>query len=217
MTAPIVAKRSTQCRAFRISPKDTNYFALLFDPEGDQVDLTCVIEIFTKGGKTPRFMVVPHENAALSMAHGYTMITGKPQAVMLHTNVGTANAINMLINASRDRVPMLLTSGRTPFTESGAEGSRSVHIHWSQEMFDQAGMLREVVKWDYEMKRGDQAATTVDRAMEIATTSPPPSVSEPEPSKVCASFKCVSSTSRPRSRPCAASSRIVESSARAKR
>ena len=40
-------------------------------------------------------MVVPHENAALSMAHGYTMVTGKPQAVMLHTNVGTANCINI--------------------------------------------------------------------------------------------------------------------------
>ena len=92
------------------------------------------------------------------MAHGYTMVTGRPQAVMLHTNVGTANSINMLIDASRDRIPMLLTSGRTPFTESGAEGSRSVYIHWAQEMYDQAGMLREMVKWDYEMKRGDQAA-----------------------------------------------------------
>ena len=79
-------------------------------------------------------MVIPHENAAVGMAHGYTAVTGKPQAIMLHTNVGTANAINMLINASRDRIPMLLTSGRTPFTETGAEGSRSVHIHWSQEM-----------------------------------------------------------------------------------
>ena len=78
----------------------------------------------------------------------------------------------MLINASRDRVPLLLTSGRTPFTESGAEGSRSAHIQWAQEMFDQAGMLREVVKWDYEMKRGDQAASTVDRALEIASASP---------------------------------------------
>ena len=92
------------------------------------------------------------------MAHGYTMVTGRPQAVMLHTNVGTANSINMLIDASRDRMPVLLTSGRTPFTESGAEGSRSAYIHWAQEMYDQAGMLREMVKWDYEMKRGDQAA-----------------------------------------------------------
>ncbi|HUN41546.1 MAG TPA: thiamine pyrophosphate-requiring protein, partial [Acetobacteraceae bacterium] len=87
-------------------------------------------------------------------------------------NVGTANAINMLIDAARDRIPILLSSGRTPFTESGAEGSRNAHIHWAQEMYDQAGMLREVVKWDYEMKRGDQAATVLDRALEMAMTSP---------------------------------------------
>lgn len=139
-------------------------------------DFAPIVEAFARiaqtNRKVPRPMVVPHENAAVSMAHAYTAATGKPQAVMLHTNVGTANAINMLINASRDRIPMLLTSGRTPFTEWGAEGSRSAHIHWSQEMFDQAGMLREMVKWDYEMKRGDQAALTVDRALEIATTSP---------------------------------------------
>ncbi len=139
-------------------------------------DFAPIVEAFSRAARTnrqvPRPMVVPHENVAVGMAHGYTVVTGKPQAVMLHTNVGTANAINMLIDASRDRVPMLLTSGRTPFTESGAEGSRNVHIHWAQEMYDQAGMLREMVKWDYEMKRGDQAGTVVDRAMELATASP---------------------------------------------
>jgi acetolactate synthase I/II/III large subunit len=139
-------------------------------------DFAPIVEALARAARTnrkvPRPMVVPHENAALSMAHGYTMVTGKPQAVMLHTNVGTANSINMLIDASRDRVPVLLTSGRTPFTESGSSGSRSAHIHWAQEMYDQAGMLREVVKWDYEMKRGDQAATVVDRALELAMASP---------------------------------------------
>jgi len=139
-------------------------------------DFAPIVEAFARAARTnrpvPRPMVVPHENAAVGMAHGYTMVTGRPQAVMLHTNVGTANSINMLIDASRDRIPMLLTSGRTPFTESGAEGSRSAHIHWAQEMYDQAGMLREMVKWDYEMKRGDQAGTVVDRALELATASP---------------------------------------------
>src|SRR5580658_8908890 len=139
-------------------------------------DFAPIVEAFSRAARTnrrvPRPMVVPHENAAVAMAHGYTMVTGKPQAVMLHTNVGTANAINMLINASRDRVPMLLSSGRTPFTETGAEGSRSAYIHWAQEMFDQAGMLREMVKWDYEMRRGDQAGIVVDRAMEMANSSP---------------------------------------------
>jgi acetolactate synthase I/II/III large subunit len=139
-------------------------------------DFAPIVEAYSRAARgnrpVPKPLVIPHESAAVAMAHGYTAVTGHPQAVMLHTNVGTANAINMLINASRDRVPMMLTSGRTPFTESGAEGSRSVHIHWAQEMFDQAGMVREMVKWDYEMKRGDQAATTVDRALEIARTSP---------------------------------------------
>ena len=139
-------------------------------------DFAPIVEAFARAARTnrkvPRPMVVPHENCALAMAHGYTMITGKPQAVMLHTNVGTANAINALIDASRDRVPVLLTSGRTPFTERGPSGARNVYIHWAQEMYDQAGMLREMVKWDYEMKRGDQVADVVDRALELATASP---------------------------------------------
>ncbi|MGE0417042.1 MAG: thiamine pyrophosphate-requiring protein [Acetobacteraceae bacterium] len=139
-------------------------------------DFAPIVEALSRAARSnrpvPRPMVVPHENTAVGMAHGYTMVTNRPQAVMLHTNVGTANAINMLIDASRDRVPMLLTSGRTPFTETGAHGSRNVHIHWAQEMYDQAGMLREMVKWDYEMKRGDQAGTVVDRALELATASP---------------------------------------------
>ena len=88
-------------------------------------DFAPIVEAFSRAArsnrKVPLPMVVPHENAALSMAHGYTMVTGRPQAVMLHTNVGTANGINMLIDASRDRIPMLLTSGRTPLTETGAE------------------------------------------------------------------------------------------------
>jgi acetolactate synthase-1/2/3 large subunit len=139
-------------------------------------DFAPIIEAFARAGRSnrpvPRPMVVPHEHAAVAMAHGYTLITDRPQAVMLHVNVGLANSINALIDASRDRVPLLLTSGRTPITEHGPHGARSVHIHWAQEMFDQAGMLREFVKWDYEMRRGDQVAEVVDRALELAQTSP---------------------------------------------
>lgn len=50
---PPVAKSMANCRAFRISPRDTNYFALVFDPQGEGADLTCVVEIFQPGGKTP--------------------------------------------------------------------------------------------------------------------------------------------------------------------
>lgn len=42
-----------RAKAFRIAPEDTNYFAILFDPEKDRVDHVYVIEIFNVGGATP--------------------------------------------------------------------------------------------------------------------------------------------------------------------
>ncbi|MBI4338673.1 MAG: hypothetical protein HY680_01825, partial [Chloroflexi bacterium] len=87
----------------------------------------------------PRPIPVPHEVTAVSMALGYTMVTGKPQVVMVHTTPGTANAVSGIINASRGNIPMLFTAGRTPLTEGNALGSRDGGIHWAQEVFDQGG------------------------------------------------------------------------------
>ena len=100
----------------------------------------------------PQPVIVSHENLAVGMAHGYFMVTGRPQAVMLHVNVGAANAVCGLLNAARSHVPMLFTAGRTPLFEEGELGSRDREIHWAQEMFDQAAMVREIVKWDYELR-----------------------------------------------------------------
>src|SRR5215475_13938080 len=124
------------------------------------------------GNKVPRFMVVPHENVAMAMAHGYYRIAGKPAAVMVHVTVGTANAMCGLMNAARDNIPVLLAAGRTPLTETGSIASRNRSIHWGQEAFDQGGMLREYVKWDYELRAGQPVETLVDRALDIAMSEP---------------------------------------------
>ncbi|MBV7482625.1 thiamine pyrophosphate-requiring protein [Bordetella sp. BOR01] len=120
----------------------------------------------------PRPVVATHENLAVGMAHGYAMVTGRPQAVMLHVSVGTANAACALMNASRAQVPMLFTAGRTPLFEQGRLGARDSEIHWAQEMYDQAGMVRELVKWDYELRDGVQLDVVVGRALAIASTYP---------------------------------------------
>jgi acetolactate synthase-1/2/3 large subunit len=139
-------------------------------------DFPPVVEAFTRAqgsnAKLPQPVLVPHENLAVAMAHGAYLMTGRPQAVMVHVNVGTGNTINNVTNAARDRAPLILAAGRTPFTEQGAFGSRSRSIHWAQEMFDQAGMLRELVKWDYELKVPEQAADVAARAYEMTMTSP---------------------------------------------
>ena len=119
-------------------------------------DFPPIVEAFSRAklsnAKVPTPLVIPHENLAIAMAHGSYAMTGRPAAVMLHVNVGTANAISNLINMNRDNVPVILAAGRTPITEKGKFGGRNRYIHWGQEMFDQAGMLREVVKWDYELR-----------------------------------------------------------------
>src|SRR5690606_1131564 len=120
----------------------------------------------------PEAIVIPHEHAALGMAHGYYFATGKAQAVILHTNVGLANGSIGAINAAVDQVPMLLMSGRTPVMEGGRFGARTVPIGWGQEMRDQTALVREACKWDYELKFPEQIAPLLDRAHAIANSLP---------------------------------------------
>ncbi|CTQ74719.1 thiamine pyrophosphate-requiring protein [Roseibium alexandrii] len=120
----------------------------------------------------PEAIVIPHESAAMGMAHGYYLGTGKTAAVMAHTNVGLANCAIGAINASIENIPMMLFSGRTPTTEQGRFGSRTVPIGWGQEMRDQTALVREACKWDYELRFPEQAVETVDRAKALAETTP---------------------------------------------
>jgi acetolactate synthase-1/2/3 large subunit len=117
--------------------------------------------------------VAAHENLAVGMAHGFYLITGRPQAVMCHVSVGSANAVCAILNAASEQVPVIFLAGRTPLFERDRFGHRSGDIHWPQEMYDQAGMLREAVKWDYELRDGLNVADVVDRAYAIAEASPP--------------------------------------------
>ena len=125
-----------------------------------------------EGKNFPRPVLVPHEFAAVSMAHGFAMVTGEPQVVMVHVNVGTSNGLTGVINASRANIPLIFTAGRTPITEGEVKGGRNLHIHWAQESFDQASMLREYVKWDYELRNFAQVEKVVDRALNIAMSEP---------------------------------------------
>ena len=140
-------------------------------------DFAPIVEAYAANSKAggpalPRPVICAHENLAGGMAHGAALMSGRPQAIMLHVNVGTANAACAVANAARDRIPLLVTAGRSPILESGATGARDLPIHWSQEMFDQAGLVREFVKWDYELRDPRQVDAVVDRAISLASAHP---------------------------------------------
>ena len=117
-------------------------------------------------------VVVPHELAAVSMAHGYYNVTQRPQMVLVHTLPGTANALGGLINANSSNVPLFLLAGRTPITEGELRGGKSQNIHWRQESRDQGSIVREFVKWDYEVRTNQNLPAVVARAYKIAMSEP---------------------------------------------
>src|SRR5690349_7158486 len=139
-------------------------------------DFASIVDAFSKfeaeNIPAPRPLLVPQEFVAVSMAHGFYLKAGTPLAVMVHVNVGTANASTAIISAARGNAPILMSAGRTPITEEGLEGARDLHIHWAQESFDQAAMLREYVKWDYELRTPVQLESVVDRALELMLAEP---------------------------------------------
>lgn len=138
-------------------------------------DFAPIIEAYATQGISealPEYLIAPFENVCVAMAHGYYLATGKVQAAMVHVNVGLANATMGMLNARADDVPIFLTSGRTPLTEHDREGARLTPIQYGQEQFDQTAMVREAVKWEYELRYAENAANLVSRGLSIARSAP---------------------------------------------
>jgi acetolactate synthase-1/2/3 large subunit len=133
-----------------------------------------VVKLESLGRPTPRVVLCLFEVVALAAAHGYFAATGRPQAVLVHVDVGTQNLGSMLHNAQRGRAGVVIAAGRAPYTSDPTQrGSRSSYIHWLQEQADQHGIVRNYVKWDYELRRADQVGEVMARAFQLAASDPP--------------------------------------------
>jgi acetolactate synthase-1/2/3 large subunit len=165
---------STGAEAFLAQVRALGTVRYLFANTG--TDHGPIIEALAKTAKEDptdiQPIVVPHEMAAVSMAHGYYNVTQKPQMVLVHTLPGTANALGGIINAQSCNVPLFLVAGRTPITEGELRGGKSQNIHWRQESRDQGNLVREFVKWDYELRTNQNLPAVVSRAYKIAMSEP---------------------------------------------
>src|ERR1700761_2545901 len=113
-------------QAFRISPKDTNYFVMLFDKDSDKIDNIFVIEIFKAGGATP-----PNEHAAaheffhvlhgegVARCDGKTMRIRKGDSLLLHPgsehvieNTGDGKLYTLTMMTPNEGFSELIRSGR---------------------------------------------------------------------------------------------------------
>jgi acetolactate synthase-1/2/3 large subunit len=125
------------------------------------------------GIDSPRVILCPHEYSALSAAHGYAAVTGEPQAVFVHTDVGTANLGGAVHNAARSRVPVFVFAGLTPYTLEGElPGSRNSFVNHLQDVHDQHGLVRPYAKWSYDLRTAVNVRQIVLRALQVARSAP---------------------------------------------
>ena len=110
---------------------------------------------------------------ALSMADGYARLTGKPQCVIVHVDVGTQGLGAAIHNASCGRAPVLIFAGLSPFTLEGEmRGSRTEYIHWIQDVPDQKQIVSQYCRYTGEVKTGKNVKQLVNRALQFATSDP---------------------------------------------
>jgi acetolactate synthase-1/2/3 large subunit len=127
-----------------------------------------------EGRKHPEMILCPHEVVAVHMAAGYALATGRAQAVFVHVDAGTANACMAIQNLFRYRLPVMLFAGRAPYTLHGElPGSRDTYVHFVQDPFDIASIVRPYVKWEYSLPSGVVVKEALARAQAFAESDPP--------------------------------------------
>ncbi|MDX3905440.1 MAG: thiamine pyrophosphate-requiring protein [Pigmentiphaga sp.] len=140
-------------------------------------DHTAFIEAFAaiddSGSTMPRIIICPHEMTALTAAHGYAMVTRRPQMVLVHVDVGTQNLGCSLHNASRGRVPAIIVAGLSPVTVNGDRpGARTEFIHYTQDAPRQHEIAAQYMKWTYELRAPEMVDAVLMRALQLSSSVP---------------------------------------------
>lgn len=126
-----------------------------------------------RGLPCPAPVMCTHEFTAVSAAHGYYLVTGRPQTVLVHVDAGTLNAGGAISNAHGDQAGVVFCAGRAPYSSQGeAPGGKDVYIQWGQERLDQAKIIQEYVKWHYELALPDNLGPMITRAFQLAGDRP---------------------------------------------
>lgn len=120
------------------------------------------------GNERPQMILVLHEEHAISIAHGYAKVTGKPLGAIVHSNVGLMHASMGIFNAWCDRVPVLVMGATGPVDAA----KRRPWIDWIHTAQDQGALVRSFIKWDAQPMSIIAAYEALLRARQIIETAP---------------------------------------------
>ncbi len=137
---------------------------IFFNPGGETTLAQSTIGKYrTAGKKAPQLVLCLDESVALAAAHGHYMVSGQPQVVMVHSELGTLQLGGNLHNAQWGRAPIVIMAGYWPDEQ---------RTNWKQQPYDQGGIVRNNVKWDHRVSDIEDIHTILPRAFQVACTEP---------------------------------------------
>src|SRR6195256_2363441 len=79
-----------------------------------------LVALAADGEAVPTLVPCLYENVAMAAAHGYFLVTRRPQLVVVHVDVGTQNLGGNVHDAMRGQAGVVILAGRAPYTVDGA-------------------------------------------------------------------------------------------------
>ncbi|MEM9250654.1 MAG: thiamine pyrophosphate-binding protein, partial [Pseudomonadota bacterium] len=120
-------------------------------------EVLTIIDALERAGIT--FHLVKHENAGGFIAEGVHHVDGAPAILVATVGPGLMNAVNVVANASQDRVPMIVLSGCLDADEA---------LTYTHQVLDHRAVLAPITKATFTLTAAE-AATLADKAVAIAT------------------------------------------------
>ena len=121
----------------------------------------------------PKYINCWHETLAVAMAQGYTKMTGRMQAVLLHAGVGVLQGSMGIHGALHGEVPMLVCSGES--TTYGEAENFDPGPQWLRNLSIVGGpnrLVESLTKWSSRVTSAEVLYETVSRAGEMAQRTP---------------------------------------------
>jgi benzoylformate decarboxylase len=105
-----------------------------------------------------------HEASVMAMADGYARATGGPAICNFHSVAGAGYALAPMVNASKDRIPVVVTVGRQATNVRGTNAFlESVNLH---------DLPRQYVQWSWDVMNAGTIPEVVRRAFVLAQMPP---------------------------------------------
>ncbi len=137
---------------------------IFYNPGFDVVPLLSAVARYKNSGRSsPTPIMCLDEFAALNAAHGNYMVTGRPQVLLVHAELGTQQVGGAIQQAWYGKIPLIICA---------ADMISPGRLNWRGEPYDQGAMLRNCVKWDHKVSPSESFYEALRQAFQIALSEP---------------------------------------------